>query len=136
MFEGLLDENSDIYVTTAANALESSWATYCPDFFTNQQGGAASSRAAASNSLVGAVSLVNTRVTASEEDYLLEVAEGIVAAGVEAQQQQQQQGGSGQRGLLQWMLPGGWGGWANGTAGWAGGHSSQWGWGGKREGCY
>ena len=33
MFEGLLDNDLDIYVTTAANAIESSWATYCPTFF-------------------------------------------------------------------------------------------------------
>ena len=30
MFEGMLDDSLDIYVTTAANAHESSWATYCP----------------------------------------------------------------------------------------------------------
>lgn len=33
MFEGLLGNDLDIYVTTAANAIESSWATYCPTFF-------------------------------------------------------------------------------------------------------
>ncbi|KAF6261372.1 vacuolar processing enzyme 1b, partial [Scenedesmus sp. NREL 46B-D3] len=33
MFEGLLDSNMAAYVTTAANAYESSWATYCPEFF-------------------------------------------------------------------------------------------------------
>lgn len=32
MFEGLLGNDLDIYVTTAANAIESSWATYCPTF--------------------------------------------------------------------------------------------------------
>lgn len=32
MFEGLLDNDLSIYVTTAANAIESSWATYCPTF--------------------------------------------------------------------------------------------------------
>lgn len=30
MFEGLMPENLDIYVTTASNAEESSWGTYCP----------------------------------------------------------------------------------------------------------
>lgn len=30
MFQGLLDESLSIYATTAANAHESSWATYCP----------------------------------------------------------------------------------------------------------
>lgn len=30
MFEGLLDDSLNIYTTTAANAHESSWATYCP----------------------------------------------------------------------------------------------------------
>lgn len=33
MFEGLLGNDMDIYVTTAANAIESSWATYCPTFY-------------------------------------------------------------------------------------------------------
>jgi hypothetical protein len=32
MFEGLLDDRLPIYATTAANAVESSWATYCPSF--------------------------------------------------------------------------------------------------------
>lgn len=32
MFEGLLPEDLDVYVTTAANAFESSWATYCPTY--------------------------------------------------------------------------------------------------------
>ena len=30
MFEGLLGGNLSVYATTAANARESSWATYCP----------------------------------------------------------------------------------------------------------
>lgn len=30
IFEGLLDDSLNIYVTTAANAHESSWGTYCP----------------------------------------------------------------------------------------------------------
>lgn len=30
MFEGLLNAELPIYVTTAANAHESSWGTYCP----------------------------------------------------------------------------------------------------------
>jgi legumain len=30
MFEGLSLEDMNIYVTTASNAEESSWATYCP----------------------------------------------------------------------------------------------------------
>lgn len=30
MFEGMLDEKLGVYVTTAANAMESSWGTYCP----------------------------------------------------------------------------------------------------------
>ena len=30
MFEGLLPEGLNIYVTTASNAVESSWGTYCP----------------------------------------------------------------------------------------------------------
>ena len=30
MFEGMIDDSLDIYATTAANAHESSWATYCP----------------------------------------------------------------------------------------------------------
>ncbi|KAG0453978.1 hypothetical protein HPP92_025282 [Vanilla planifolia] len=29
-FEGMMPENLDIYVTTASNAVESSWGTYCP----------------------------------------------------------------------------------------------------------
>lgn len=32
MFEGLLDNDLEIYATTASNAYESSWATYCPGF--------------------------------------------------------------------------------------------------------
>ncbi|KAI8474624.1 MAG: peptidase C13 family-domain-containing protein [Monoraphidium minutum] len=32
IFEGLLDGRLPIYATTAANAVESSWATYCPTF--------------------------------------------------------------------------------------------------------
>ncbi|XP_071685915.1 vacuolar-processing enzyme beta-isozyme-like [Rutidosis leptorrhynchoides] len=31
IFEGLIPEDLNIYVTTASNANESSWATYCPD---------------------------------------------------------------------------------------------------------
>lgn len=31
MFEGLLPTNISIYATTASNATESSWGTYCPD---------------------------------------------------------------------------------------------------------
>ena len=30
MFQGLLTDDMQIYVTTAANAYESSWGTYCP----------------------------------------------------------------------------------------------------------
>ena len=30
MFEGMLNDSLNIYTTTAANAHESSWATYCP----------------------------------------------------------------------------------------------------------
>lgn len=30
MFEGVLPENIKIYATTASNATEDSWATYCP----------------------------------------------------------------------------------------------------------
>ncbi|KAJ4759520.1 Vacuolar-processing enzyme [Rhynchospora pubera] len=30
MFEGMMPDNLDIYVTTASNAVESSWGTYCP----------------------------------------------------------------------------------------------------------
>ncbi|KAJ4953814.1 hypothetical protein NE237_030646 [Protea cynaroides] len=33
IFEGLLSKGLNIYPTTAANAVESSWATYCPDDF-------------------------------------------------------------------------------------------------------
>ncbi|WIA36624.1 hypothetical protein OEZ86_007912 [Tetradesmus obliquus] len=44
MFEGLLDSNMAAYVTTAANAYESSWATYCPEFF-----GTAAAAAAGTN---------------------------------------------------------------------------------------
>lgn len=36
MFEGLLGNDLDIYVTTAANAIESSWATYCPTFYSSE----------------------------------------------------------------------------------------------------
>ena len=32
MFEGLLPSNINIYVTTASNATEDSWAEYCPDY--------------------------------------------------------------------------------------------------------
>lgn len=31
MFQGLLPDNWNIYVTTAANAKENSYATYCPE---------------------------------------------------------------------------------------------------------
>jgi len=38
MFEGLISSNQNIYVTTASNAEESSWGTYCPpDDFVNGQ---------------------------------------------------------------------------------------------------
>ena len=30
IFEGMMPDNLDIYVTTASNAEESSWGTYCP----------------------------------------------------------------------------------------------------------
>jgi legumain len=30
MFEGVMPKDLDIYVTTASNAQESSWGTYCP----------------------------------------------------------------------------------------------------------
>jgi legumain len=30
IFEGLLANNINIYATTASNAVENSWATYCP----------------------------------------------------------------------------------------------------------
>jgi legumain len=30
MFEGIMPQDLNIYVTTAANAEESSWGTYCP----------------------------------------------------------------------------------------------------------
>lgn len=33
MLEGLLPENIKIYATTASNATENSWATYCPGQF-------------------------------------------------------------------------------------------------------
>lgn len=33
MFDGLLPENIQIYATTASNATENSWATYCPRQF-------------------------------------------------------------------------------------------------------
>ena len=33
MFQGLLPNNWNIYATTASNAEESSYATYCPDDF-------------------------------------------------------------------------------------------------------
>ena len=33
IFEGLLPNNINIYATTAANAMESSYATYCPGMF-------------------------------------------------------------------------------------------------------
>lgn len=32
MFEGLLPSNISIYATTAANATQDSWATYCPGY--------------------------------------------------------------------------------------------------------
>jgi hypothetical protein len=32
IFEGLLPEGWNVYVTTASNAEESSWGTYCPGF--------------------------------------------------------------------------------------------------------
>jgi len=45
MFEGLLDDDLSAYVTTAANAFESSWATYCPEFFSSSaQSSSSSSR--------------------------------------------------------------------------------------------
>jgi hypothetical protein len=47
MFEGLLGNDLDIYVTTAANAIESSWATYCPTFYSSGQDDAASNAALA-----------------------------------------------------------------------------------------
>lgn len=49
MFEGLLGNDLDIYVTTAANAIESSWATYCPTFSASAQDDAASNAAAAAS---------------------------------------------------------------------------------------
>lgn len=33
IFEGLLPEGLNIYVTTASNAEESSWGTYCPGMY-------------------------------------------------------------------------------------------------------
>ncbi len=30
MFEGVLPDNISVYATTASNAFESSWGTYCP----------------------------------------------------------------------------------------------------------
>lgn len=30
LFEGVLEEDLDVYATTAANGRESSWGTYCP----------------------------------------------------------------------------------------------------------
>jgi Peptidase C13 family len=30
MFQGMMPEDLNIYVTTASNAVESSWGTYCP----------------------------------------------------------------------------------------------------------
>lgn len=36
MFEGLLDNRIRVYATTAANAVESSWATYCPTYFADK----------------------------------------------------------------------------------------------------
>ena len=30
IFEGLMPEDLNVYVTTASNAVESSWGTYCP----------------------------------------------------------------------------------------------------------
>ncbi|KAE9588914.1 hypothetical protein Lal_00012589 [Lupinus albus] len=36
MFEGLLPNNINIYVTTASNATESSFAAYCPQFIANE----------------------------------------------------------------------------------------------------
>jgi legumain len=30
MFEGIMPQDLNIYVTTASNAVESSWGTYCP----------------------------------------------------------------------------------------------------------
>ena len=49
IFEGVLDKSLNIYATTAANAYESSWGTYCPGMeqlflrcFVHLQGGRSS----------------------------------------------------------------------------------------------
>jgi len=44
-----MDPDLPIYATTAANALESSWATYCPEFFAAGTPSSSSSSAAASS---------------------------------------------------------------------------------------
>jgi hypothetical protein len=49
MFEGLLGNDMDVYVTTAANAVESSWATYCPSFGGGGDDGAVAGAAAAAD---------------------------------------------------------------------------------------
>jgi hypothetical protein len=54
MFEGLLDDRLPIYATTAANAVESSWATYCPSFFASDESdGTAGGGAAANGAALG-----------------------------------------------------------------------------------
>jgi hypothetical protein len=71
MFQGLLDSNMAAYVTTAANAYESSWATYCPEFFGNSNSAASSDLQPAativtpSNSLPAASEEVGTAVSSS-----------------------------------------------------------------------
>eukprot|EP00892_Ulva_mutabilis_P010771 jgi/Ulvmu1/8066/UM004_0303.1 len=37
MFQGLLAHDLPVFATTAANASESSWATYCPDYFSTEE---------------------------------------------------------------------------------------------------
>jgi legumain len=49
MFEGLLGNDLDSYVTTAANAIESSWATYCPSFGAGGPAAAADGSSSSSN---------------------------------------------------------------------------------------
>lgn len=36
MFQGLLEENAGVYAVTAANEMESSWGTYCPNMGTDE----------------------------------------------------------------------------------------------------
>jgi len=85
MFEGLLDNDLDIYVTTAANAIESSWATYCPTFFfqgssTSQRGTMHSGRALADSSSSGSGDEVLAHSKGLDDDSIVKAAQAVLGS--------------------------------------------------------